>query len=83
MAQSIGARASGGMVLAGQLYKINELGTEYFRPSVNGTISRSNASSPNIQLTFGDVHIHNESDMNVFAQKVQDVMIETYRNLSL
>lgn len=82
-ARSIGQRASGGMVLAGQLYRVNELGTEYFRPSVNGTISRSNASSPNIQLTFGDVHIHGESDMNDFADKVRSVMMEAYRNISL
>ncbi|PZM87655.1 MAG: hypothetical protein DLD55_00020 [candidate division SR1 bacterium] len=79
-----GARASGGSVIAGQLYKINELGSEYFRPAVNGTISRSpNSSSPQITLQFGDVHIGSESDMNTFTEKVRAVLIENYRNLAL
>lgn len=79
-----GARASGGSVIAGQLYKINELGSEYFRPAVNGTISRSpSPSSPQITLQFGDVHIGSESDMNTFTEKVRAVLIENYRNLAL
>ena len=80
----IGGRASWWVVLAGQLYKINELGSEYFRPAVNGTISRSpGQSSPQITLQFGDVHIGSESDMETFAQKVRSVMTDIYRNLSL
>ncbi|PZM86859.1 MAG: hypothetical protein DLD55_04435 [candidate division SR1 bacterium] len=79
-----GARASGGSVIAGQLYKINELGSEYFRPAVNGTISRSpSSSSPQITLQFGDVHIGSESDMNTFTEKVRAVLMENYRNLAL
>lgn len=79
-----GARASGGSVIAGQLYKINELGSEYFRPAVNGTISRSPSPSiPQITLQFGDVHIGSESDMNTFTEKVRAVLIENYRNLAL
>ena len=79
-----GARASGGSVIAGQLYKINELGSEYFRPAVNGTISRSPSSAnPQISLQFGDVHIGSESDMNTFTEKVREVLIENYRNLAL
>ncbi|MFC2494758.1 MAG: hypothetical protein ACFNWZ_00955 [Candidatus Absconditicoccaceae bacterium] len=82
--RSVGGRASGGTVLAGQLYRINELGTEYFRPAVNGTISRSpSPSSPQITLQFGDVHIGSESDMNTFTEKVRAVLIENYRNLAL
>lgn len=78
------ARASGGSVIAGQLYKINELGSEYFRPAVNGTISRSpSSSSPQISLQFGDVHIGSESDINTFTEKVRAVLIENYRNLAL
>ena len=82
--RSVGGRASWGTVLAGQLYRINELGTEYFRPAVNGTISRSpSPSSPQITLQFGDVHIGSESDMNTFTEKVRAVLIENYRNLAL
>ncbi|MDO4713838.1 MAG: hypothetical protein Q4B28_04250 [bacterium] len=82
--RSVGARASGGSVIAGQLYKINELGSEYFRPAVNGTISRSpSPSSPQITLQFGDVHIGSESDMNTFTEKVRAVLMENYRNLAL
>lgn len=80
----IGGRASWWAVLAGQLYKINELGSEYFRPAVNGTISKSpSQSSPQITLQFWDVHIGSESDMETFAQKVRSVMTDIYRNLSL
>lgn len=82
--RSVGGRASWGTMLAGQLYRINELGTEYFRPAVNGTISRSpSPSSPQITLQFGDVHIGSESDMNTFTEKVRAVLIENYRNLAL
>lgn len=82
--RSVGGRASWGTVLAGQLYKINELGSEYFRPAVNGTISRSpSSSSPQITLQFGDVHIGSESDMNTFTEKVRAVLIQNYRNLAL
>lgn len=78
------ARASGGSVIAGQLYKINELGSEYFRPAVNGTISRSpSPANPQITLQFGDVHIGSESDMNTFTEKVRAVLMENYRNLAL
>lgn len=77
-------RASWGTVLAGQLYRINELWTEYFRPTITGTVnSQSNNSSPQISLHFGDVHIGSESDMETFAQKVRSVMTDIYRNLSL
>lgn len=80
----IGGRASWWAVLAGQLYKINELGSEYFRPAVNGTITRSpSQSNPQITLQFWDVHIGSESDMETFAQKVRSVMTDIYRNLSL
>lgn len=33
-----GSRASGGFVKAGTLYQVNELGTEFFRPNVSGTV---------------------------------------------
>ncbi len=33
-----GARATGGPVTAGRLYRVNETGVELFRPSVNGSI---------------------------------------------
>ena len=80
----VGGRASWGTVLAGQLYRINELWTEYFRPAITGTVSsQSNNSSPQISLHFGDVHIGNESDMEAFALKVRSVMTDIYRNLSL
>lgn len=80
----IGGRASWWAVLAGQLYKINELGSEYFRPAVNGTITRSpSQSSPQITMQFWDIHIGSESDMEAFAQKVRSVMTDIYRNLSL
>lgn len=37
-AESIPGRASGGPVSAGQLYRVNENGTEYFKPDVGGTV---------------------------------------------
>lgn len=77
------ARASWGNVLAWQLYRVNELWTEYFRPAVNWTIGSHNSTSPQIVLNFWDVHIGNENDMETFAQRVRSVMTETYRNLAL
>lgn len=35
---SIGGRAGGGRVNAGEVYRINESGQEYFRPATNGTV---------------------------------------------
>lgn len=49
---AIPARASGGPVKAGMLYKVNELGVEYFRPDVNGHIA--SASDTRNALTGGN-----------------------------
>ena len=55
------ARASGGPVSAGRMYRVGENGEEYFKPSVDGTII------PNDQVrnakgqgggSGGDVHLH-------------------------
>ena len=54
---SVGSRASGGPVSAGQMYKVNELGIETFVPSTNGFIMTAGqtkkalaGTSPNIQI---------------------------------
>jgi DNA-binding phage protein len=42
---SVSARALGGPVEAGSLYRVNETGKEYFRPNISGTILSAAATS--------------------------------------
>lgn len=81
--RAIGARASGGSVIAGQLYKINEIWSEYFRPSVNGTIEHKNHSSSSISINFGNVVINNGMDLNQFEERIKSVIYKEYQNANL
>ena len=81
--RAIGARASGGSVIAGQLYKINEIWSEYFRPSVNGTIEHKNHSSSSISINFGSVVINNGMDLNQFEERIKSVIYKEYQNANL
>ena len=81
--RAIGARASGGSVIAGQLYKINEIWSEYFRPSVNGTIEHKNQSSSSISINFGSVVINNGMDLNQFEERIKSVIYKEYQNANL
>lgn len=81
--RAIGARASGGSVIAGQLYKINEIWSEYFRPSVNGTIEHKNQSSSSISINFGSVIINNGMDLNQFEERIKSVIYKEYQNANL
>ncbi len=47
-----GHRASGGNVVGGQLYRVNELGTEYFQPAASGRIYPMGAM-PNVRGSSG------------------------------
>jgi hypothetical protein len=77
-------RASWGTVLAWQTYRVNEIHGEYFRPLTNWTISVSPQNwSPNVSISFWDVIISNSEDVNQFAERVKEVMIEVYRNKAL
>lgn len=81
--RAIGARASGGSVIAGQLYRINEIWSEYFRPSVNGTIEHKNHSSSSISINFGSVVINNGMDLNQFEERIKSVIYKEYQNANL
>lgn len=81
--RAIGARASGGSVIAGQLYKINEIWSEYFRPSVNGTIEHKNQPSSSISINFGSVVINNGMDLNQFEERIKSVIYKEYQNANL
>jgi hypothetical protein len=50
---SLGGRAGGGDVAAGLLYRVNETRTEYFKPSMNGTVVPMGGNGANGQgVTF-------------------------------
>lgn len=54
---SSGGRASGGPVRAGELYRVNERGMEYFRPSVDGSVipmGQASGGGVTIQQHFTD-----------------------------
>lgn len=84
-----GKRASGGPVLAGQLYQVNENGQEFFRPSMNGEIIPVGgaAQSAPAPQDSGDVHIHvmegatvritNGMDVNELSSRVARELART------
>jgi len=80
---SSGWRASWWTVLAGQTYRVNEIHWEYFTPAVNGKITNTPPSSPNISINFWDVNIRNESDMNLLIEQVKEGLMDVYRNIAL
>ena len=81
---TVWSRASWWVVLAWQTYRVNEIHGEYFRPLTNWTISVSPQNwSPNVSISFWDVIISNSEDVNQFAERVKEVMIEVYRNKAL
>lgn len=79
-------RASWWLVLAWQTYRVNEIHWEYFTPSVNGRISPINQTTtpPSISINFTwNINLTNQADENRFAEKVRNVVMECYQNLSL
>lgn len=80
---SSGWRASWWTVLAGQTYRVNEIHWEYFTPAVNGKITNTPPSSPNISINFWDVNIRNESDMNLLIEQMKEGLMDVYRNIAL
>lgn len=80
---AVGFRASGGNVLAGQLYRVNELGTEYFQPAVNGRIERRTQSWSSFSVNFGSVVINNGMDLNQFEERIKSVIYKEYQNANL
>ena len=77
-------RASGWTVLAWQTYRVNEIHWEYFTPSVNWRISPSPPSwSPNINISFWDVNIRDEQDVNLLVDKLKSELIWVYQNIAL
>ena len=77
-------RASWWTVLAGQTYRVNEIHWEYFTPAVNGRISSSPpVASPNINISFWDVNIRDEQDMNLLVDKLKNELIWVYQNIAL
>lgn len=81
----IGTRATGGDVEAGSTYVVGEMGTELFRPSVDGHITSnsdlagllsglsggSNAPVASGPLmTVGEQHIHNQVDVQAVGQRL-------------
>ncbi len=76
-------RASWWTVLAGQTYRVNEIHWEYFTPAVNWKITNSPPSSPNINISFWDVNIRDEQDMNLLVDKLKNELIWVYQNIAL
>ena len=77
-------RASGWTVLAWQTYRVNEIHWEYFTPSVNWRISPSPPSwSPSINISFWDVNVRDEQDINLLVDKLKSELIWVYRNIAL
>ena len=81
--QITGARADGGDVDAGRLYKVGERGPEMFRPSRNGTIipngggasGKSFIFAPVIHVTAGD------SNGSSIAQAVKDALYQVFSDM--
>ncbi len=78
-----GARAGGGDVDAGKLYRVNENGEEYFRPRMSGTIipvgagggsSRSMVFAPVINISVSG------GDPQTIAQAVQDALYNLFND---
>ena len=77
-------RASGWTVLAWQTYRVNEIHWEYFTPSVNWRISPSPPSwSPSINISFWDVNVRDEQDINLLVDKLKSELIWVYQNIAL
>ena len=77
-------RASWWTVLAGQTYRVNEIHWEYFTPAVNWRISSSPPmSSPNINISFWDVNVRDEQDVNLLVEKLKSELIWVYQNIAL
>jgi len=78
-----GARANGGDVEAGKLYRVNENNREYFRPTVSGTViplgsgkesSKSAIFAPVINISVGS------GDPGAIAQAVKDVLYTLFND---
>ena len=80
---SSGWRASWGTVLAWQTYRVNEIHWEYFTPAVNWRISPAPPSSPNISISFWDVNVKDEQDINLLVDRLKNELIWVYKNISL
>ena len=76
-------RASGWTVLAGQTYRVNEIHWEYFTPAVNWRISNAPPSSPNINISFWDVNVRDEGDIDTLVDKLKSELIWVYQNIAL
>ena len=76
-------RASWWTVLAGQTYRVNEIHWEYFTPAVNWRISNAPPSSPNISISFWDVNVRDEGDINLLVDKLKSELIWVYQNIAL
>ena len=76
-------RASGWTVLAWQTYRVNEIHWEYFTPAVNWRISNAPPSSPNISISFWDVNVRDEGDINLLVDKLKSELIWVYQNIAL
>ena len=75
-------RASWWTVLAGQTYRVNEIHWEYFTPAVNWKIS-SSPPSPNINISFWDVNVRDEGDIDTLVDKLKSELIWVYQNIAL
>jgi hypothetical protein len=75
-------RASWWRVIAGQTYRVNEIHWEYFTPAVNWKIS-SSPPSPNINISFWDVNVRDEQDIDTLVDKLKSELIWVYQNIAL
>jgi len=70
-----GGMAGGGPVSAGQLYTVNELGTEMFRPNMDGVILTADQTRKAAQQGGGggDIHVHFSG--NVYGAGGRDAFV--------
>ena len=83
MKSFVGLRAWGGSVLAGQLYRVNELWSEYFVPNVNWRIEKQSKISGPFNINFGNVVINNGMDLEEFESRIKKIIYQEQRRANL
>lgn len=78
----LAGRAGGGPVSAGQLYRVNERGEEYFMPQVAGRIVPANKTTNQSSTTIQNVHLYTAEAADRFFDKLDRRQLLTSMGLS-
>lgn len=70
-------------VSSGKPYIVGEQWPELFIPKQSGSIAPNNTIAPSISLNFWGVNVHKESDIDMIAEKVQNAVVGSIKNLQL